>query len=117
MTDATLAYTALIFVNIERLEIAGEILNVLEGRDLLSAPSPLKSGEKISRRRRVRSSGDHRIDVAGTGSCPPTFAGIKQAVEYLIGQRRYYGYSPYTAKGPVVAALGNLLSKDAIHHR
>ena len=106
MTDAALAYTALIFLNLERLEIAGEILNVLEHRNLLSAPSPLKSGEKIF----PSSTGSGRVEtialaLLGLEAVRPNSSWIKQAVEYLIGQRRYYGYSPYAAKGPVVAAL------------
>ena len=106
MTDTALAYTALIFVNLERLEIAGEILNVLERRGLLSAPSPLKSGEKIS----PSSPGSSQVEtialaLLGLEAVRPNSPWIKQAVEYLTGQRRYDGYSPYTAKGPVVAAL------------
>ncbi len=106
MTDAALAYTALVFVNLERLEIAGEILNVLEHRDLLSAPSPLKREVKT-----VPSfTGSGRVEtialaLLGLEVVRPNSPRVKQAVEYLIGQRRYYGYSPYTAKGPVVAAL------------
>ncbi|MBC8230936.1 tetratricopeptide repeat protein [bacterium] len=30
---------------------------------------------------------------------------VKQAVDYLLSKRTFYGYSPYKAKGPVVAAL------------
>ncbi len=106
MTDAALAYTALVFVNLERLEIAGEILNVLEHRDLLPAPSPLKSGAKPF----PAFTGTGRVEtialaLLGLEVVRPNSPWIKQAVEYLIGQRRYYGYSPYTAKGPVVAAL------------
>ncbi len=106
MTDTALAYTALIFVNLERLEIAGEILNVLERRDLLSTPSPRKSGEKIF----PSSPGSSQVEtialaLLGLEAVRPNSPWIKQAVEYLTGQRRYDGYSPYTAKGPVVAAL------------
>ena len=106
MTDAALAYTALVFVNLERLEIAGEMLNVLERRDPLSAPSPLKRGEKIF----PSFTGSGRVEtialaLLGLEAVRPNSPWVKQAVEYLIGQRRYYGYSPYTAKGPVVAAL------------
>ena len=104
MTDAALAYTALTFVNLERLEIAGEIFNVLERRNLLPAPSPLKSGEKIF----PSSTGSGRVEtialaLLGLEAVRPNSPWIKQAVEYLIEQRRYYGYSPYTAKGPVLS--------------
>ena len=106
MTDAALAYTALVFVNLERLEIAGEMLSVLERRDPLSAPSPLQRGEKIF----PSFTGSGRVEtialtLLGLEAVRPNSPWVKQAVEYLIGQRRYYGYSPYTAKGPVVAAL------------
>ena len=106
MTDAALAYTALVFVNLERLEIAGEMLDVLERQDPLSAPSPLKSGAKtfpsFTKSGRVE---NIALTLLGLEAVRPNSPWIKQAVEYLIGQRRYYGYSPYTAKGPVVAAL------------
>ena len=106
MTDAALAYTALVFVNIERLEIAGEILNVLERRDLLPALSPRKSGGKtfpsFTEAGRVETIA---LALLGLEAVRPNSPWIKPAVEYLIGQHRYYGYSPYTAKGPVVAAL------------
>ena len=106
MSDAALAYTALVFVNLERLEIAGEMLSVLERRDPLSAPSPLQRGEKIF----PSFTGSGRVEtialaLLGLEAVRPNSPWVKQAVEYLIGQRRYYGYSPYTAKGPVVAAL------------
>ena len=106
MTDAALAYTALVFVNLERLEIAGEILNVLEHRDLLLALSPLKRGAKTF----PSFTGSGRVEtialaLLGLEVVRPNSPWVKQAVEYLIGQRRYYDYSPYTAKGPVVAAL------------
>ena len=106
LTDAALAYTALVFVNIERLEIAGEILNVLERRDLLPALSPRKSGAKTF----PSFTGAGRVEtialaLLGLEAVRPNSPWIKPAVEYLIGQHRYYGYSPYTAKGPVVAAL------------
>ena len=106
MSDAALAYTALVFVNLERLEIAGEMLSVLERRDPLSAPSPLQGGEKIF----PSFTGSGRVEtialaLLGMEAVRPNSLWVKQTVEYLIGQRRYYGYSPYTAKGPVVAAL------------
>ena len=106
MTDTALAYTGLIFVNLERLEIAGEILNVLDRRDLLPAPAPFKNGAKIV----PPFTGSGRVEtialaLLGLEAVRPNSPWVKQAVEYLIGQRRYYGYSPYTAKGPVVAAL------------
>ena len=106
MSDAALAYTALVFVNLERLEIAGEMLSVLERRDPLSAPSPLQSGEKIFPS--FTGSGwveTSALALLGMEAVRPNSLWVKQTVEYLIGQRRYYGYSPYTAKGPVVAAL------------
>ena len=106
MSDAALAYTALVFVNLERLEIAGEMLSVLERRDPLSAPSPLQRGEKIF----PSFTGSGRVEtialaLLGMEAVRPNSPWVKQAVEHLIGQRRYYGYSPYTAKGPIVAAL------------
>lgn len=106
MTGAALAYTALVFVNIERLEIAGEILNVLERRDSLFTPSPREKGENIF----PSPTGSGRVEtialaLLGLEAIRPNSPWVKQAVEYLIGERRYYGYSPYTAKGPVVAAL------------
>ena len=78
----------------------------LQRRDLLSAPSPLKNGEKTFPS--FTDSGQVEtiaLALLGLEAVRPNSPWVKQAVEYLIGQRRYYGYSPYTAKGPAVAAL------------
>ena len=103
LSDASLAYTALVFVNLNRMEIAAEILDVLVNRNLLH-----------DRERRERTSrsfiGSSRVETVALAllsmqAVRPNSAWVKDAVEYLIGQRRYYGYSPYSAKGAVAAAL------------
>ena len=103
LSDASLAYAALVFVNLNRMEIAAEILDVLVNRNLLH--------DRERRERTSRSfTGSSRVETVALAllsmqAVRPNSAWVKDAVEYLIGQRRYYGYSPYAAKGAVVAAL------------
>lgn len=103
LSNASLAYAALVFVNLSRLEIAGEILEILERRGLL--PDEERNSTIVS------SHTDHgqvetvALALLGMQAVRPNSLLVKAAVEFLVGQRRYYGYSPYAAKGAVVAAL------------
>lgn len=103
LSNVSLAYAALVFVNLNRLEIAGEILDILERRGLL--PDEERNSTIVS------SHTDHgqvetvALALLGMQAVRPNSLLVKAAVEFLVGQRRYYGCSPYAAKGVVVAAL------------
>ena len=83
--------------------IAGELLDILERRILLpEQQGNAKNSSSIAAPRPVETVA---LALLGMQTARPNSAWVKDAVEYLIGQRRYYGYSPYAAKGAVVAAL------------
>ena len=103
LSNASLAYTALVFVNLNRLEIAGEILEMLERRGLL--PDEERNSTIVSSHTGHGQVETVALALLGMQAVRPSSAWVNDAVEYLIGQRRYYGYSPYSAKGAVVAAL------------
>ena len=92
LTSPALAYTALVFVNLDRLEIAGEILDVFTAT----------KGKRDGAESEVETTA---LALLAMEAVRPNSPWVKTAVEYLLAQRRYYGYSPYKAKGPAVAAL------------
>jgi len=113
LNPTSLAYTALIFANLNRNEISGEILDVLENvkKEARSGDTNLCYWDTQTNGAR-RPSPSVSSDVETTAlallameSVRPNSPLVKQAVDYLLSKRTYYGYSPYKAKGPVVAAL------------
>lgn len=101
--DAALAYAALVFFNLNRLNTASEMLDILERRGLLP-------DEEENARIDSSFTGQGQVETVALAllsmqAVRPNSAWVKDAVEYLIGQRRYYGYSPYSAKGAAAAAL------------
>lgn len=103
MSNVSLTYAALVFVNLNRLEIAGEILEILERRGLL--PDEERNSTIVSSHTGHGQVETVALALLGMQAVRPSSAWVNDAVQYLIGQRRYYGYSPYAAKGAVVAAL------------
>ena len=103
LSNDSLAYAALVFVNLNRLEIAGEILEILERRGLL--PDEERNSTIVSSHTGHGQVETVALALLGMQAVRPSSAWVKDAVDYLIGQRRFYGYSPYAAKGAVVAAL------------
>ena len=103
LSDTGLAYASLVFVNLNRLVIAGELLDILERRILLPDQQGIaRVSSSLTTPRPVETVA---LALLGMQAARPISAWVKNAVQYLMGQRRYYGYSPYSAKGPVVAAL------------
>jgi len=113
LSPTALAYTALIFANLNRNEISGEILDVLEKTKKVT-----KSGNanvcyweaRISGARRPALSIANAVETTALTllameAVRPNSPLVKQTVEYLLSKRSFCGYSPYKAKGPVVAAL------------
>ncbi len=103
MSNVSLAYAALVFVNLNRLEIADEILEILERRGLL--PDEERNSTIVSSHTGHGQVETVALALLSMQAVRPSSAWVNDAVEYLIGQRRYYGYSAYAAKGAVVAAL------------
>lgn len=92
----TLAYTALIFTNLDRNEIGGEVL------DVLNAKMKTKVMEDVE---------TTALTLLAFESIRPNSPLIQQLVDKLLSRRAAYGYSPYRAKGPVVASLAIFYGK------
>ena len=108
MESSTLAYTALIFANLGRNEIGGELLDVLESKKLPFRRSDDPAVYWLGGGKRAWATGDVEttaLVLLAMEAIRPNSPLVKQAVEYLHAKRRFYGYSPYKAKGPAVAAL------------
>ena len=113
MSPTSLAYTALIFANLNRNEIAGEVLDVLENtkRQAKIGNSNVCywEGQKGRARKPVLTIANEveitALALLAMEAVRPNSPLVKQAVEYLLSKRSFCGYSPYKAKGPVVAAL------------
>ena len=83
-----LAYTALVFANMDRKEIGGEVLDVLQ-----SMTAKVEDTETIA------------LTALAMVSIRPGSPDIKRIIDKLLSKRYFYGFSPYRAKGPAVAAL------------
>jgi hypothetical protein len=94
MNPATLAYTALTFVNLNRNEIGGEVLDVFMTKKLESLDVEIAS-----------------LGLLAMESIRPDSPSVKQFVDYILSKRYYLGFSPYKAKGPAVAALATYYGK------
>ena len=114
MSPSALAYTALIFVNLKRNEIAGEILDVLEKLKKEDKSGDVNicywqsfSNDELPERRLSTTNEVETtaLVLLALEAVRPNSPLVKQALEYLLSKRTFYGYSPYKAKGPVVAAL------------
>ena len=108
LSAAALAYTALAFVNLERNEFAGELLDVLDRHAKVGT-----AGEK--KLLHWSASSGHawlQDDVETTAvaalammSVRPASPKVKQAIDYLMHRRGCYGFTPAKARGPAVAAV------------
>jgi len=113
LSPTSLAYTALIFANLNRNEISGEILDVLEnvkkvgksGDDNLCYWDTQRDGARRSIPSVSNDVETTALALLAMESVRPNSPIVKQSVDYLLSKRTYCGYSPYKAKGPVVAAL------------
>lgn len=113
LSPASLAYTALIFANLNRNGIAGEILDVLEGLKKESRSGHANVCYWESQKAGIPSATPLMTsDIETTAlvllameSVRPNSPLAKPAVDFLLSRRTYGGFSPYKAKGPIVAAL------------
>jgi uncharacterized protein YfaS (alpha-2-macroglobulin family)/tetratricopeptide (TPR) repeat protein len=108
LSPISLAYTALAFTNLDRNELAGEVLAVLESR-----VKSLKRDERDL----AYWSGEGRYpwlndEVETTAIALLAMVKVKpgspladKAAEYLLNARGCYGFTPAKSRGPAVAAL------------
>ncbi len=114
LTPVALAYTALAFANLDRKELAEEVLAVLETRV-----------KAITRDERELAywTGEGRYpwlndEVETTAVALLALAKVKpqspltgKAAEYLLNRRGCFGFNPAKARGPAVAALASYHGK------
>ena len=110
MSPSALAYTALIFANLDRKEIGGEILDVLQGKVMGRGDRPVIMFES-GRARGVDDLETSALTLLALESIRPSSPLVQRIVEYLLSRRTYSGYSPHKARGPVVAALATYYGK------
>ena len=110
LNPPALAYTALVFANLDRKEIGGEILDVLQGK----MKGRTERSVSLFRPEKVRTVGDVEtaaLMLLALESINPNSPLVQQIVENLLSRRTFRGYSPHKAKGPVVAALATYYGK------
>ncbi|MDP7129774.1 MAG: tetratricopeptide repeat protein, partial [Planctomycetota bacterium] len=108
LSSPALAYAALTFVNLDRKEIAQEILQVLETKSKEQQAGPVRicwwDGTRthpwLDDRTEVTA-----VSLLALSKVSPTSARVKQAVDYLMKQKGCYGFRSGKARGPVVAAM------------
>jgi uncharacterized protein YfaS (alpha-2-macroglobulin family)/tetratricopeptide (TPR) repeat protein len=111
LSDAALAYLALTFVNLERKEMAGEVVGVLVPR---AQRENTKSGEPArvywngaSRHPGLRGSAEATALAAfAIAQARPAAPELEGSVSWLLAHRVGNGWQPHLAKGPALAALG-----------
>jgi alpha-2-macroglobulin len=116
LPDAALAYLALTFANLDRPELAGEVLDVLGPRSKTEAAGP-----GLPTRRYWEGSSPvpwHRGAAEATALASLAYARarpqateLSQAVEWLLAHRLGAGWQPHRAKGPALAALSSYYGK------
>jgi len=114
LTPIALAYMALTFVNFDRAEIAGELLDVLESR---------KKEETVGIRKFCRWEGTRAhpwlndeiettaVALLALSKARPNSPSVKKAVDFLLKHKGCYGYRSAKARGPVVASLATYYGK------
>ena len=114
LTPVALAYMALTFVNFERPEIAGELLDVLESK---------KKEEAVGVRKFCRwvGTGAHpwlndeiettAVALLALSKVRPDSPSVKMAVDFLLRHKGCYGYRSAKARGPIVASLATYYGK------
>ncbi|HWE39007.1 MAG TPA: alpha-2-macroglobulin family protein, partial [Isosphaeraceae bacterium] len=116
LSDAALAYLALTFVNLDRAPLAGEILDILGPRAKTENAAPGDRPRKFWGGAGVspwsRSTAETTALVAlAYAKARPQAAELTAASEWLLAHRQEFGWQPYKAKGPALAALAAYYGK------
>ncbi|MFI5380764.1 MAG: outer membrane protein assembly factor BamD, partial [Tepidisphaerales bacterium] len=108
LSDTALAYTALALANLNRNEIAGELLDLLATR----ARSKTADGRALMSWEGARSHAwlTDRIETTAVAllaivKVKPTSDKAKEIAEFLLHERGCYGYPLAKSNGPAIAAL------------
>ncbi len=118
LSDVELAYLALTLANLDRAELAGEVLDVLGPR---SKTEPAGPGQPPRRSWSGASKSPvHRGPAEATALAALAYAQVRPqapelagAIDWLLAHRIGNGWQPHKAKGPALAALGAYYSKAA----
>ncbi len=114
LSDAALAYTALALANLNRNEIATEMLDLLESK----AKARTVDGRAITNWDAAKSHPwlNDRIETTAVAllaivKVKPTAAKARESAEFLLHERGCYGYPLAKSNGPAVAALAAYFAK------
>jgi uncharacterized protein YfaS (alpha-2-macroglobulin family)/tetratricopeptide (TPR) repeat protein len=118
LSDSALAYLALTLGNLDRAELAGEVLDVLGPRSKAEASQPGRPPRRYwpgaSR------SPAHRGPVEATALAALAYARVRPqapelagAIDWLLAHRSGNGWQPHKARGPALAALGAFYGRAA----
>ncbi|WP_152052024.1 MG2 domain-containing protein [Tautonia marina] len=116
LSNSALAFLALTFANLDRSSLAAEVLGVLGPRSKTTAPEP---GAPLQRYWEADTR--HPFHQATTevtalvtlayARVRPDAAEVDQAAAWLLAQRVGFGWNPYKAKGPAIAALSRVFGE------
>jgi tetratricopeptide (TPR) repeat protein len=118
LSDAALAYLALTLANLDRPELAGEVLDVLGPR---SKTEPSQPGGRPRRYWPGASRAPfQRGPAEATALAALAYARVRpqapeleEAIDWLLAHRSGNGWQPHKAKGPALAALGTFYARAA----
>ncbi len=110
LSNPALAYLALTFTNLNRPELAGEILGILVPRAKAEAVAPGRparlywegSNQSAGARGTVETTALVSLAFARVR---PQASELDRAIDWLHAHRFGHGWNPHRAKGPVLAAL------------
>src|SRR5262249_50442787 len=110
LSNTALAYLALTFANLNRPELAGEILGIMIPRAKVETVAPGRrsrlywpgSSQSAGARGTVETTA---LAALGLARVRPRSAELEQAVDWLHAHRFGHGWNPHRAKGPAIASL------------
>ena len=118
LSDVGLGYLALTLANLERPELASEVLDVLGPRSRTESAGPGRQPRRFWPG--ASSAPAHRGPAEATALAALAYARIRPqapepvgAVDWLLAHRIGNGWQPHKAKGPALAALGSFYGKAA----
>jgi hypothetical protein len=116
LSNSALAFLAMTFANLDRSSLASEVLGVLGPRSKTTAPEP---GAPLQRFWEADTRHPfHQATTEVTALATLAYARVRpdapevdQAAAWLLAQRVGFGWNPYKAKGPAIAALSRVFGE------
>ncbi|HWE40679.1 MAG TPA: alpha-2-macroglobulin family protein, partial [Isosphaeraceae bacterium] len=118
LSDAALAYLALTLANLDRAELASEVLDVLGPRSKTESSQPGRQPRRYwpgSSSVPVNRGPAEATALAALayGRVRPQAPELEGAIDWLLAHRTGNGWRPHKAKGPALAALAAYYGKAA----